>query len=225
MHKIIAITLALSAGFLGTVARAADSDTSGQTVKTAEARPNSGTLKGEVVGIKPQVGVATFNQKSISGGDARAAYGLTLDFNVINMMSNPSDSMQSWYIGPSTGFLYSNIGGPGANFFASSSNAGPSSNVFQIPADLKVGYNFGQSARLSLHGGGNIIRRSDVSLVAIGTPNPAASGSDTTIFPNVGADVEFGLGKNFGLLIRPDLTLTKGPNVYTGTIGLSALFG
>ena len=226
MHKILAITLALSAGLLGTVARAADdTDSSGQTVRNAEERPNKGTLKGEVVGIKPQVGAATFNQKSIGGGDSRMVYGFTLDFNAINMMSNPSDSMQSWYIGPSTGFLYSNLGGPGANFFASTSNTGTSSNVFQIPLDLKVGYNLGTAARISLHGGGNLIRRSDVTTVALGTPNPTLVGSDTAVFPNIGADLEFGLGKNFGLILRPDATLTKGPNIYTGTIGLSALFG
>ena len=75
------------------------------------------------------------------------------------------------------------------------------------------------SFRLSLRGGGNITYRSVADAMDFG-PATAGPGSRWRIYPNVGADFELGQ-----LVIRPDLTLTPGNEVFTGTVGYNIVLG
>lgn len=233
------ITLALFTAFAGTAAWAqdytGDTDSSGRTVRRAEDVEGK-YMKDEIVGIKPQTGVMAFNGDTLGDSDSRIIYGLTADWNLVSTIFPEDESMKSWFVGPSTGVLYSNLGGPGSDFFASTDNPGDGASVLVIPANLKVGYNVGRDVRLSAHGGANFVYRDKVgtagttpeggAALRLGATDSAPGESDTTIFPNVGADFEFSLGSGIGLLLRPDATLVKDDtDLYTGTIGLNILLG
>ena len=186
---------------------------------TADMGEYKSALKNETVGLKPQVGVVYFNDPVTGNKDTRAAYGATLDFNFTKMAtSGPTP----FYVGLSTGGIYSHLGGTNANFFGTNGIGGQ--NIVQIPANLKVGYNLTDNFRLGVHGGGNVIYRSQANGITLGSGN-VGTGSDWSIFPNAGADLEFGIGRNTALIIRPDATFTTGENLYTGTLGFSIALG
>lgn len=197
---------------------------SGMTTAGAE-EVTRGTLRSEAVGFKPQVGVLVFDDPQNNGDTtSRAAYGFTLDMNAMRFIN---ENLANWYLGPSTGLIYSHLGSSGANFFGADSPTGApnaGANFFQIPLNLKAGYTFGDSFRLAVHGGGNIVYRSIGQSLALGD-NAGATDSDWNIFPNVGADIEFGLGQNIALTLRPDVTLTPGDELYTGTLALAIPIG
>lgn len=193
----------------------------GTTVTTTEDTGAHTYLKDEVFGFKPQVGVTSFDN-SLNESSSRITAGFTMDLNV-----TPQTPV---FFGPSTGLLVSNVGRQGSNFFGGGgNNVGSIDNtsaLILIPANLKLGANLGERMRLSVHGGGNVIRRTNVTTVSIGDATAVnESGSDWNFYPNVGGDLEFGLGQSVGLIIRPDWTLTTGNDVFTGTVGLNFNLG
>ncbi|MBC7693594.1 MAG: hypothetical protein H7222_17650 [Methylotenera sp.] len=223
----LALTAALAS--FSTVALAEDyssmdsnTDTSGTTTKDVGNYNGDSMLKREVVGIKPQVGALSTSDRS---QDSRLAYGFTADLNLASSIWKAGSKMRNVFFGPSTGVLYSNRGAAGSNFFASSDISGDSAKLMLIPANLKLGYNITPSFRVSAHGGGNFVYRNNPGAVQLGNLTSTSNGADWTLRPNVGADFEFGLGQNFGLIIRPDVTLNPGNDLYSATIGFNALIG
>ena len=224
MRRLIIITTIMTASaVVGPLANADDTTTDTQgTTQTTEKGLGGGGLRNEVVGIRPQAGIMTFKDPS-GQNSSRFAVGLTAD---LNLASSISDSMRNIYFGPSTGIIFSHLGSPDSNFFGSnSSNANQSgSNFFYIPADLKLGLNLGDNVRVAVHGGGNVTYRSVANSLNLGTSSNQ-DGSVWKLFPNVGGDFEFGLGRSVSVLLRPDFTLTPGDAFFTGTLGLSAPLG
>jgi len=182
-----------------------------------------GYLNKEVVGVKPQLGVMAFTDQ-FGNTQGRAAYGFTLESNMaaaVGLGGSP------FYVGPQTGFIFSHFGDPGSNLFGadSSSNIGAAgANVFLIPANLKVGYNVTERFRVAAHGGGNVLYRSVASAFNTGDSS-ALPGSVWRIYPNVGGDVEYALGQHVALMARPDVTLTPGDTLFTGTLALNLALG
>lgn len=179
-------------------------------------------LKDEIFGVKPQLGVLVFRD-NLGNDTSRFAAGLTLD---LNAMSWIDPNLKQWYVGPSTGLIYAHLGSPDSNFFGTDSpiKAGAGANFFYIPINLKAGYTFANDFRVALHGGGNILYRSVANSMNLGDSSLGTS-SNTTIFPNVGADFEVTLDKRTALMVRPDLTITPGDEFFTGTLALSIGLG
>jgi hypothetical protein len=182
---------------------------------------SDGYLWDEQVGVRPQVGVINFRDAT---GDqtVRGAAGITVDANLFSMID---DDLKQLYLGPSIGAIYSRVGSTGANFFGGGSTTGESANFLLLPMNAKAGFNFTPNFRVAAHGGANLIYRSRANVMQLGLDNSATAGSDWSFFPNVGADLEFGLGKNLALTLRPDWTFTDGEDIRTGTIALAIPIG
>jgi hypothetical protein len=220
MRKLILGTVFL--GLLSAMpALAVDDDALG-TTEAYESQAGDGYLRREAVSIKPQVGVIAYSD--VLGQDtSRGAAGLAVDANVTNWFtSDPTN----FYVGPSTGVIYSHLGSPDSNFIGtdSSTTFQSSANLLIIPGDVKVGYTFGDAFRLAVHGGGNVIYRSVASSMLLGDSS-LESGSDWSIFPNAGIDVEMGLSENVALTLRPDVTFTSGDELFSGMLALGFTLG
>ncbi|MGZ3688200.1 MAG: hypothetical protein ACXVBW_07860 [Bdellovibrionota bacterium] len=207
-----------------TVGNPGGTDTTNVTQASQETVGAKGYMK-DAASINPQVGVVGYQDPNTGSSNARAVYGLTADINVMPMISQDLGNI---FVGPTLGALYSHLGDPGGGFFGSTTgsvNAGQGgANLLILPLDLKVGYAVTDWFRASAHGGGNFIYRSVVGSLALGNDQTASS-SNWNIYPNVGADFEFALGKNVALGIRPDFTLTPVNDIYTGTLSLNIGFG
>lgn len=167
--------------------------------------------------IRPEVGAVIFN------GNQRFVGGAMIDFNLISV---------PWMkIGPSIGALYSSVGA--GDFFSGVSMAN-NEYIFQLPGNLKATFSPDPTDRLQLgvHGGANIIRSSSGVINTGGVAggpgvfggsganlgsNP---GSSWDVHPNVGGDIDFALGTNADLTLRPDVTFMPNFNMLTATVGL-----
>lgn len=197
-----------------------DSEAAGTAeTTTADAGEYDSALKNEAVGLKPQIGVMSFDNVVTGESEVRGAAGATLDFNMTGLVR---DEPSPLFVGLSTGALYSRVGAPGADFFGSG-GVGDAASLILIPANAKIGWNVSDGFRLGVHGGGNVIYRSNASTVALGTTT--GTGSDWSVFPNAGADFEFGIGRNTALILRPDVTFTSGDELLSGTLGFSIALG
>jgi hypothetical protein len=182
-----------------------------------------GLLPSEKIGIKPQVGLMLFGDQNANSA-ARATYGFTADWNAAPLI-NPS--WTRYYGGPSLGFFFSHLGAPSSNFFGSNpdtNNGTGGANTLLFPVNLKIGYDFTDKIRGSIHGGGNIIFRSIASSIFVGDSS-SLPGSVWRIYPNVGLDGEFSVDKNLAVIVRPDLTFTPGDEIFTATVGINLLLG
>jgi hypothetical protein len=228
MHKtknsiVLASGLALVSSLaIGTPAWSQEDTIAARTERTEEEVTNRGIQK-EVVGIKPQAGVMVFND-ALDQTDSRAAGAIIVEMNALTSFFKNSPVARNWYLGPSTGVIYSHLGEPSSNFFGS--DAGGTrigqggSNYLMVPLDLKIGYLFPESNfRVSLRGGGNFTYRSVADAMNFGATT-AGPGSRWRMYPNVGADFELGQ-----FVIRPDLTITPGNEVFTGTVGFNIALG
>lgn len=215
-------TFLLGAAAWGQDQYAARDDMSSSTV--AESKEVSrGYLRDEVVSVKPHLGVIAFSD-ALGGDTSRALGGLSVD---MNMASTIDKEWKDFYVGPSTGAYYSHLGSTTSNFFGTNPDLAitdPGANFLLIPVNLKVGYTFMDNFRIAAHGGGNVIYRSVASSLFLGDSSFEA-GSTWKMFPSVGGDMEFGLGKNVSLSLRPDVTITPGNELFVGTLGLGVLLG
>lgn len=164
--------------------------------------------------IRPEAGAIFYN------GNQKFAGGAMVDFNFLST---------SWLkLGPSVGALYSSMSG--TDFFSGVSTDN-SQYIFQLPANLKAMISpIPKDNRLAIgaHGGANIIRTSGGAVATSGvfggpsttniTANPSGSWD---VHPNVGLDLEYSLGTNFGISLRPDVTLMSAFNMTTLTLGLA----
>jgi hypothetical protein len=246
--RIPIVTIMLSTLALGTAAWANDDQASGEVssdylseqslegtqapgtaeetnlATTAEASEvTRGYLDKEVVGIKPQVGVMSYTDQ-FNNVQGRAAYGFTLEGNLAQAVGLGGTP---FYVGPQTGFIFSHFGNPGANFFGSNTGnqvGAGGANVFIIPTDLKLGYNVTERLRLAVHGGGNVLYRSFADAFNTG-PSSSQSGSVWRWYPNAGGDVEYAVGQNVAIMARPDVTVTPGNTLFTGTLAMAIALG
>ncbi len=191
---------------------------------SAEAKEvTKGLLREETYSLKPEAGAIAFTDAS-GQRTSRLALGIVGEMNLLPFVDK---TIHAWYFGPSTGFVYSHVGDTDANFVGGNSTSPTgraSANLVIIPTDIKVGYAFTEYLRVSARGGGNFIYRSVPSSLALGSGSDT-SGSVWKYFPNVGGDLDIALGKNLALNLRPDVTLTPGKNLFTGTIGLGIFMG
>jgi hypothetical protein len=194
------------------------------TISPSQSRvTEQGLLPSENIGIKPQIGLMLFSDQ-FTDSAARATYGFTADWNAASRI-NPAWTRH--FFGPSLGFFYSHLGSPTSNFFGSnpSTNYGTGgANTLLFPVNLKIGYDVTDKIRVSAHGGGNVIYRSVASSMFLGDSS-AVPGSVWRIFPNFGLDGEFSVDKNLAVIVRPDLTLTPGDEIFTATVGINVFLG
>lgn len=204
-------------------------DQSGQS--TAEASDMTRGLGGELVGIKPQVGVINYRDTFGNVGN-RGIVGFTTDMNAAGLLSRMTGMgggmAGNVFLGPSTGLFYSHIGSGNANFLGSSPDLGasgsPGTNMFMVPINLKAGYSFGKF-RPSIHGGGNLIYRSVANSFALGKdPNQSSRGA-TSLMPNLGLDLEYGVTNAVAVVLRPDVTFGGSNPVWTTSLGASIPLG
>lgn len=155
--------------------------------------------------VRPSVGAIFYN------GNQQFTGGLLMDFNVV--------SSKMLKIGPATGALYSSV--DQSNFFSGISTSN-GLYIFQIPADLKVTIAPDPARRwqIGAHGGANVIYSSSGLGTEFGTSTPV-SGPSWDVHPNVGADLDFALGTNADLTLRPDWTFMTAYNMVTTTLGLA----
>jgi hypothetical protein len=183
-----------------------------------------GQLKDEKLAFVPQVGVLEFPDQN-GNHTERASAGLLIEGNATSWVAPQAENL---YIGPETGAIYSHLGNTSSNFIGTSPTTSDSTdsgaNLLVIPADLKLGYTFGDNFRLAVHGGGNLTYRTVGTSIDFG-PATASTSPVWRIYPNAGADLELGLGRNIMVNFRPDVTFTPGNSLLAGTVGLGILIG
>ncbi len=182
-------------------------------------------MKESKVSIQPQMGVLSYKDDR-GNATARASYGFTADSNFLKVFDEATPTR--FYIGPSTGLIFSHIGSSSADLFGSGVDSGRTNgaNVILVPVNLKLGYNIRDNFRLSARAGGNVTYRSIGNSVAWGdSSQELGAGDGWTMFPNVGLDLELGVGKKTTVLIRPDYMITPGTDVFSGTIGIGINMG
>ncbi|MEW6055960.1 MAG: hypothetical protein AB1540_05035 [Bdellovibrionota bacterium] len=167
---------------------------------------------------EPEVGITNFALRPSAGAvffndTERFAGGLLLDVNVL--------SSHSWKVGPATGAIFSSVGG-GGDFFDGVSTDNEAF-FFQIPANLKVTFapEFSKRLQLGVHGGANVIYTGEGLTTAFGDVAEPDGGDSFNVYPNVGADIDYALGTNADLTLRPDVTFLADFNMVTATIGLA----
>jgi len=178
--------------------------------------PQKQTMKEQVWGLSPQMGLFSYTDRD-NQYTSRGAIGIGFDLNASPALWAKSNL---FYLGFSTGFLYSHIGSTDSNIFGNNGSniETEGANLLSIPLDLKFGYNVSDSFRLSARGGGNLIYRSIAKSMDLG----AGSGSSDElwkIYPNAGLDAEYQVSENLSLVARPDITFTPGKNIFVATIG------
>jgi hypothetical protein len=174
------------------------------------------SLRDETFGVKPQLGMLVFKSASDGNVESRMMAGATLELNVSRLLGD-AIGWRSWYLGPVLGAYYSHIGAANSNFFGAGDTGG-GSNLVILPMNLKIGHQFNDAFRVSVHGGGNWVYRSNADDLFLGE-STRGPGDRWRIYPNVGADFEF--GRKVTLMIRPDFTLTPGDEIFTGTVAVS----
>ena len=205
-------------------ANAADPDTS--TSRMEESKLGVTVLQDEVWAFRPQLGALVFDSPQDNSTQSRAMVGFTFDINLAkaSLGSQPT----RFFAGPSFGLLYSHVGTGKADFFGSGAqsqgNFKGGGNVAILPVNLKIGFNVTDTFRISARTGGNLIYRSAANVVNLGTKSNTDSAL-WRIYPNAGGDFEVGLSRKVSLMIRPDLTITPEKDLFTGTLGISALLG
>ncbi len=222
---LLAATVVAAIGLVhASGAVAAEDESIAATTERTEKEVTRGYLANEVVGIKPQAGLVVFNNTA-GDSDSRAAMGLIVEMDAVNTFYKGNKRLKHWYVGPSTGLLFSHLGNPSSNFFGTDPSGRQSvqggSNFLIVPMNLKVGYLWPDSnLRFSMRAGGNFTYRSVANAMNFG--NKTSNGTDSVwrMYPNIGADIEVGR-----LVIRPDLTLTPEDELFSGTIGYNFALG
>jgi hypothetical protein len=205
-------------------ANAADPDTS--TSRMEESKLGVTVLQDEVWAFRPQLGALEFDSPQDNSTQSRAMVGFTFDINLAkaSLGSQPT----RFFAGPSFGLLYSHVGTGKADFFGSGAqsqgNFKGGGNVAILPVNVKLGFNVTDTFRVSARAGGHLIYRSAANVLNLGTKSNTDSAL-WRIYPNAGGDFEVGLSRKVSLMIRPDLTITPEKDLFTGTLGISALLG
>jgi len=169
------------------------------------------TLDHEMFGFAPQIGILTM-QNSSGDTESRLSAGVTGEMNVVNSFPNAfKGQWRQAFLGPSVGAIFSRIGEPDAT-------------LVEFPLDVKAGYHVTDNLRFSLHAGGNLTYRSNRASIVV-EKAPVGNDAEWGIFPNFGGAVEWGIGSQFALILRPEVTVTPGNDFFTGTIGVNIPLG
>ncbi len=229
MKRKIGLMLTLAFAISGGAYAADDATTSaapsdqGEVSRTEQPRGlEETTMNTQSFAIGPQVGVVTYTD-NLGTRSARGTAGINVEWNLARLFTDSSRA----YIALQTGGQVAKVGNGSANFFGGGSdNVGAfnDSTMVVIPADAKIGYNLSESARISAHGGGNVIYRSSAGAVRLAASDPAGNVSDWSIYPNVGGDLEVKVGKSVGLQARPDVTITPDETMFVGTLAANVMF-
>jgi hypothetical protein len=188
-----------------------------ERTEITEKRTSPSAFRDEAVGIIPQIGVLSFTAPD-GTGVSRGLAGLTVDFNFLGRVATHPGKP---FFGLTIGALYSHLGQPGGDFFGNNPPAGSiftsDTQFLLIPVDAKLGYTYSDILRFSLHAGANLLYYGSG-----GAPNPFTTdgSSGMNASPNIGMDLEFGVGRNVGILLRPDWTLATN-TIFVFTIGLT----
>ena len=205
-------------------ANAAGPDTS--TSRMEESKLGVRVLQDEVWAFRPQLGALVFDSPQDNSTQSRAMIGFTVDWNIAKAALG--DAPTRFFVGPSLGLLYSHVGTGKADFFGSGAqsqgNFKGGGNVAILPLNVKLGFNVTDTFRVSARAGGNLIYRSAANVLNLGTKSNTDSAL-WRVYPNAGGDFEVGLSRRVSLMIRPDLTITPEKDLFTGTLGISALLG
>jgi len=211
-------SVALS-GFMApsVLAQAAESPASmGQMSETSVKEEKVFSLRDETLGVKPQLGVLAFKSGQNGNIESRAMAGVTVELNLSRLMGD-AIGWRSWYLGPVIGAYYSHLGSTNSNFLGTGDSGG-GSNLAILPMNLKLGYQVTDGFRTSVHGGGNWVYRSTADTLFLGE-STRGPGDRWRVYPNVGADFEFGRKVTF--MIRPDFTITPGDEIFSGTVSIA----
>lgn len=166
----------------------------------------------EMLGIKPAVGVNTYNDDA-GGRSSRLSYGIATE---LNLASPIGIDFTRWFVGPQTGFTFSHLGRADGNFVgASGAGADAGANLVVIPVNLKLAVAPVKWLRTGVHGGANVLYRSIASAIRIDETD-----LNWRLVPNVGADFDFAISKAVALSIRPDWTLSSTQSMYSATAAL-----
>jgi hypothetical protein len=185
--------------------------------------PNATGLNNEMVGITPQLGV--INMKTLDGTQiSRGLIGMTLDVNGTGFVNRTLGmGYTNVYSGITLGALYSHVGSQGANFVGDndgSANGGAygGANMAIIPANVKIGYSFGNFLA-AVHGGGNVFYQSIASSTAVGINATVSNASAWSFLPNAGLDLQYGVNNKIAVLLRPDWTMAGSNSMVSATLG------
>jgi hypothetical protein len=159
-----------------------------QSIVTDTTTYKDTSIRDETLGVSPQVGVLSYTNPN-GAYSARAFAGITGSFNFVPLTASPEARL--WYVGVTTGVLFSHNGSSSSNFFGSnpSVSATDNSNILYIPADVNLG--------------------------------AGSTGDDSLwkIYPNVGGDLEWQVSKRVSILVRPDVTITPASDTLSATVG------
>ena len=180
------------------------------------------SLGDEQFGFRPQIGYLSFTDAS-GGKSTRLALGVNADMNLLKFVSIAGLDSRTFSLGPSTGLIFSHIGNAESGLLALGDLGG--SNLLYAPLDIKVGYMLLDNVRVGGHIGANLTWRSDAAQVRLGDQNTPQNGGDLSLFPNLGFDLDYAISRNLVITLKPDWTLTSGPDLFTGTVALSLPLG
>jgi hypothetical protein len=209
--------LALGIVFGLNSANAAPEDASGESTADTSNVDRTYT-QAELLGIKPTAGFVVYTDSNLRKA-ARGSIGIQADLN----LSSPLGlNFENWFAGLQTGFSYSHLGNATANFVGADSdveygNAG--SNLVLIPANLKVGYQVTSWFRTSVHGGATVLYRSIPSAMILDQTS-----ENWRALPNIGADLEFVVGKDVAIGVRPDFAKPASDWIISTTASLAYQF-
>lgn len=226
---ILAIAISFTAGG---AALAAEPERTMQGVQVSEAQsPDVSAptnLYNQTFAMGPQLGFVTYTDNQ---GDksTRGTVGVGLEWNLAPLFESAENGWAypaDYYLGVQTGAYLSRVGGGNADFFGGSSSGSgfEDATLITIPLNAKIGYNFMENARASIHGGGNLFYRSSAGAVRLGENGPVGDSAAWNVYPNVGADLEVQVSEPLSILARPDLTITSGENLFVGTLAANFLF-
>jgi hypothetical protein len=182
------------------------------------------TMYTQRVSLGPELGVINYTDNT-GQKSARGSLGLNAEWNVANFAK--LDIPRELYVGLQSGVQVAKVGPGDANFFGGGSNTATAldnATMAIAPVNAKVGYNISEKARVSAHGGANIIYRSSAGAVRLANDDPASTETAWNVYPNVGADFEFKVGDNLGIMARPDVTLAPDESVFVGTLAANVMF-
>jgi hypothetical protein len=196
-------------------------DMAGQSTASAPGVETK-SLKTQSLGLIPQIGVLGYTNGA-GNYMTRGATGLTLDGNLGKYFLSNTGALKDFYVGVTSGAVYSHLGSSSTNFFGGNSDDpnNVSADVLVIPTNVKIGYYLSDNIRISAHGGGNLIYTSAAQGVDFGQGS-WDPGAKWGYYPNAGGDIEVAVSPLISIVARPDVTFfATGETLFTGTLGVN----
>src|SRR5690606_20976107 len=151
---------------------------------------------------------------------ARGTVGLNMEWNLASQFSdNPA-----LYLAVQSGAHVAKVGSSDADFFGGGSTSGQleDATLVGIPADLKVGYNISESARVSVHGLGNVIYRRSAGAFRLADDAPAASESAWVVVLNIEGVIEDQVG-DYVVILAWLVVILAVETLFVGTLSANIM--